>query len=55
MRNISIVMHNLYLLLLLQALLMSEIYSIFQLFIYNVNIYKLEAYESGCYCFVFNI
>lgn len=47
MRNISIVMHNLYLLLLFEALLMSGINSIFQLFIYNVNIYKLEAMNQA--------
>lgn len=35
---------------------MSGVSSIFQLFNYNVNIYKPEVYESGCcYCSVVNI
>lgn len=47
MGNVRIVMHNTYLILLYEALFFSRINSLFQLFIYNVNIYKLVAMNQA--------
>lgn len=47
MGNVRIVMHNTYLILLYEALFFSGINSLFQLFIYNVNIYKLVAMNQA--------